>query len=384
MPKVYLDHHTATRPLPSSIDAMLPFLREKWGSSAAPHQMGQELLPVLSKNTESILQSLGACSRDKFYFFSSSEEAINHIFLSHYLDAIRNSGKNHIVTSAIEEAPILMALKRLEDLGCHGKILSVDAQGQITKHSLDEAVKARTSLLSISWANGLTGVIHPLVDLAEVCHSKGICLHVDASYVIGKLYFRLEDLPIDYLTFDGSFLHAPKGTAGLIVKEKSHISPPLSSFMGVSVGGIAALSKGLEECCEQLDHMCLETARLRDKLEKGILNAIADAVVLFSQVERLPNCSAIAFPGAYCESLLFLLHQRGICASLGGGHCQKLSHLLVASHVDATLAECALSFTLSFETQEAEIDFAIEMVVECVGKLKSLSHQLMKAEHEPL
>lgn len=374
--RVYLDHHTATRPLPSSIEAMLPFLRENWGSTTAPHQMGQELFPALNRSSETVLKLLGAKADDRFYFFSSSGEAIAHLYQSHYFDQVRNTGKNHIVTTSLEEAPVLMSLKRLEELGCGGKILPVNAQGQLTKDVLDEALRPRTSLVSISWANGLTGVIHPIADLAEVCHAKDVRLHVDASYVIGKIYFHFEDLHIDFLTFDGSFLHAPKGTAGLIVKEKTVFSHPVSSMMGIPVGSVMALSQALEEGGQMLDHLCLETARLRDKLEKGIQEGFPTAVVLFQKAARLPNCSAIAFPGVVSDALLYLLNCKGVFASVGGGHCQKLSHILVACGIDETLAQCALSFSLSFETTEEEIDFAIKRVVECALQLQKLSHHL--------
>jgi cysteine desulfurase len=376
--KAYLDHHTATRPLPSVIQAMLPFLNEHWGSTTAPHQMGQELFPALKKATESILDQVGANQEDRFYFFSSNVEAISHLFLGHYFDHIRHTGKNHILTTNIEEAAALMSLKRLEEVGCAGKILSVNAQGQLTKERLEEALKPRTSLVSLSWANGLTGVIHPIADLAAACHAKDVRIHVDASYVIGKLYFRLEDLPIDFLTFDGSFIHAPKGTAGLIVKEKTLFSPPLSSMAGVPVGGIVALAQALEEGAVMLDHMCLETARLRDKLETGILRGFPEAKVLFQQVERLPNCTAIAFPGVVSDALLYLLHRRGVYASLGGGQSQKLSHILIASGVDETLSLCALSFSLSVETTEEEVDYAIKTIVECAQKLKDMSKKIME------
>lgn len=376
--KVYLDHHTATRPLPSAIEAMLPFLREQWGSTTAPHQMGQELFPALKKGTEAILQTLGARAEDRFYFFHSSEEAISHLYLSHYFDSIRNTGKNHILTTAIEEAPALMSLKRLEDLGCHGKILPVNSQGQLTRAVLEEALKPRTSLLSLSWANGLTGVIHPIADLAEACRARDVRLHVDASYVIGKLYFQLEDLGVDYLTFDGSLLHAPKGTGGLFVKEGATCSAPLSHAMGISVGGIAALAEALNEVSQQFDHLCLETARLRDKFEKGIQDALPDAKVLFQQAERLPNCTAIAFPGVVSDALLFSLHRKGIYASVGGGHSQRLYHILTASGVEELLAHCAVSFSLSFETKEEEIDYAIKTVVDCVKQLRSLSRYVFE------
>jgi cysteine desulfurase len=376
--RAYLDHHTVTRPVPSSVEAMIPFFTDHWGSTLAPHQMGGELLAALHQGTESILKTLGAKKEDRFYFFSSQADAITHLYYSHYFESIRQTGKNHIVTTNIEEAPALISLKRLEELGCSGKILSVNGQGQITKEILEEALRPRTSLVSLCWANGLTGVVHPVADLAETCKAKGVCLHVDASYTIGKHYFRFEDLNIDYLTFDGSLLHAPKGTAGLLVKEKAVFSYPLAAMMGFPVGGIAALAAALEENDQMFDYLCLETVRLRDKLEKGIQEGFPGARILFRDAERLPNCTAIAFPGVSSDALLFLLNRKGVYASVGGGHCQKLSHVLVACGVDEALAQCALSFSLSFETKEEEIDYAIMAVVESARKLQGLSTHMME------
>ena len=208
------------------------------------------------------------------------------------------------------------------------------------------------------------------------CHAKDVRLHVDASYVIGKVYFHFEDLPIDFLTFEGGVLHAPKGTAGLIVKEKTTFTHPVSSMMGIPVGSVMALAQALEEGAQMLDHLCLETARLRDKLEKGVQEGFPAAVVLFQKADRLPNCSSIAFPGVGSDALLFLLNCKGVFASVGGGHCQKLSHILLACGIDETLAQCALSFSLSFETSEEEIDYAIKVVVECAHQLQKLSLHL--------
>jgi cysteine desulfurase len=375
MRKIYLDHHTASRPHPAAIDAMLPFLLQHWGSSAAPHQMGQELFPHLSKSYQAILEVLGAKESDPFYFFYSGREATRHLYLSHYLEHVRSSGKNHLFTTSVEEASVLMALKPLEELGCHRKILEVNEQGQLTPSTLEAAINPRTSLLSLSWANGLTGVIHPIADLAEVCKANDVRLHVDASYVIGKLYFRFEDYPIDYLTFDGSLLHSPQGTGGLLMKEKFP-----SSLMEVSAGGMAALSVALEKNCQLFDHLSLETARLRAKFERQIQELVPDSVVFFQSAERLPNCSAIAFPGIESDALLFLLSRKGIYASMGGGRYQKLSHLLIAAKVDEALAQCALSFSLSYETTEEEIDIAVETIAACVEKLRGLSQYLLETQ----
>jgi cysteine desulfurase len=376
MSEVYLDNHSATRPLQASIDASSKFLRTHWGSTTSPHQKGQELFEPLHSYVETLLTSLGAHPSDRFYFFASHADAIEHLFFSYYLEQIRQSGKNHILTTAIEEAAILMSLKKLEELGCHGKMLPVDSQGRLTPEALNEAIKPRSALLSLAWASGLTGVMQPIEELSKICKEKQIALHVDASYVIGKWPISFHESGIDFMTFDGSFFHAPKGTAGLIIRDKTPLSAPLSAMTGMSVGGIAALSTAVDVVQQKMDRMQLETARLRDLLEKGILKGFPEAKILFKQPSRLPNCTTIAFPGVECDALLFLLNRKKVYASLGGGHCQKLSHLLIASHVDPALAQSALSFSLSYETTKEEIDQAVDAIVKAAHNLSKLSSHL--------
>lgn len=378
MRKIYLDHQSATKPHLSSIEAWLTFLKELWGTSVAPHQMGQELFPFLNASTKAICEVLGGGVHDLFYFFSSNVEAIHHLYHSHYSQEMKPTGKTHFLTSNVEEAPILLSLERWEALGCTTKMLPVNSQGQLTKEQLREAIGPRTSLVSISWANALTGVIQPIADLAEVCREKGVKFHLDASAVIGKLYFRFEDLDVDFLSFEGSVLHAPKGTAGLLFKDSSSLAVPVSLMTGVNVGGVVALSNALQKNQDRFEETCLETARLRDEFERQIKQLIPDARVLFEDVERLSYCSCIAFPGVVNDALLYLLHLNGVYASLGGGRCQRLFHVLVGSCLDETLAQTALSFSFSFETTEEEVKEAVRIIASCVEKLTICSHHLME------
>ena len=112
---------------------------------------------------------------------------------------------------------------------------------------------------------------------------------------------------------------------------------------------------------------------MRDRLEQGIKQQIPDAVVFFEHVERLPNCTAIAFPDVMAEALLYLLYRHGVYATIGGGTIQRLSHVLIASGVSSLLAQSAISFSLSFDTTQEQIDYAIETIVLCVGRLRKCS-----------
>lgn len=376
--KCYLDHHTVTRPIASAIETMLPYYQEKWGVIADPHGKDNDLIEDYEKAEKRILHILGDEETRRLHLTSSGAEAINSAFFSHYFNTVRVSGQNHMLAGHGESASILLSMQRMEEFGCSGKLLSVNCQGQITKEMLLKAIRPRTGFFSISWAQSLTGVIQPIADLAEVCQEKNIAFHVDASHVIGKLYFCLRDFEIDFFTFDGKLLHAPQGSGGLIMKKSHPFSPLILGNDAAYMPTSAALSEALSHCASACDHMCLETARLRDKLEQEIKRAIPDAVIFFEQVERLPNCTAIGFPGVSAEALLFLLHRHGVYAALGGGIHQRLSHILISSGIDSILAESALAFSLSFETEEAEIDYAIETITSCVHQLKSYSIQIMK------
>lgn len=370
--EIHLDNHQFSRPFPKVADRMAFAHKEAWSSP----QKNQEPLSLANSSLQILYKELGAHEEDKFIFTPGGAAATNQVFLSTYLDGVRQTGRNHFITTKMEEKPVLLSIKRLEQFGCTGKSASLNSQGLLTRSALEEAITPRTSLVSLSWANGLTGVIHPIHDLAEVCREKGVALHVDASAVIGKLFFRFQDLPIDFLSFEGRKVHAPFGTGGLFIKKDSSLSPLILGESQCNVGGLCALATAVETLSSYFDHLCTETARLRDKLEKGIEQGIPDSCVFFKDVERLPHCSAMAFPSVGNEALLFVLHRQGVYASIGGGDAPLLSEILQACGVESDLTHSAISFTLSYETTEEEIDRAIEIIVESVKKMRTFSSSM--------
>lgn len=327
---IYLDNHTITRPSSKALEKSLPFHKEYWGAIEAPHQMGQELHHAVDAAASSIYETLGSSGDASFTMTSSGAEAIAQVFSSMYFDQVRETGRNHFLTTAIEEMPIILATKRLQKAECYGKMLPVDSAGRLRAEVLEEAIGPRAAMLSISMAHPLTGVIQPISDLVRVCREKELPLHVDVSCALGKLFFQFEDFGIDFLTFEGSKIHAPKGTGGLLVRKGLSVSPMIQGSPPFNVPVFVALAVAMEEMQMRLDHVCTEVARLRQKFEEEIQKALPDARVLFNDVERLPNTSVIAFPGASSEALLFHLQRKGVFATFGGGSSQHLSFVLKA------------------------------------------------------
>ena len=281
-----------------------------------------------------------------------------------------------------------MAIGRLEPFGCMGKTIEVNAQGIVTAEAVADALSPRTALLSLSWGNGLTGVVQPVTEIAQLCRQRDVRLHLDATHMIGKLSIPLEESEPDYVTFNGEQLHAPRGTGVLYVKRGSPCGPFIFGSSdqggmragGLNMAGLAALACAAKEALESRDLLCTETARLRDRLEREILKDYPQAIVCFKEQERLPHCTCILFPGLANESLLFSLNRKGVCASIGGGNLQQLALQLVACGIEETLAHSAVSFSLSRYTTEGEIDRAVSIIVQSARMLASLSAQLMNEQ----
>lgn len=378
---IYLDNGTLARPSEKTISAMLPFFTDLWGTPSAPHQKGQELYPALKTSYQSIYDLIGAKEQDTILFTSSGAEAINHVIYSTYHDITLETGKNQFITSSMEEAPILLGTRRLEHMHCVAKTVQPDKYGIITPAAIADMISPRTALVSLSWANGLTGVIQPVADIAALCHQRGILLHLDATHILGKLFYDMDDIGADFITFNGEQLHAPKGTGGLYIRVGTKCSPFIIG--GNEQGGMRAGSVNMpllvgmghaaRESIDGRDYVCTEIARLRDKLERGIESAVHGAKPFFTHQERLPHCTTVAFPGISNEALLFLLNRKGLFANIGGGSFQQIGLLLHNCGIDEATAHSAISFSLSRYTTEDEIDRAIAIIADAAGQLRKIS-----------
>ena len=370
---IYLDNGTLARPSDHLISQMQPFIKRHWQAITVPYLKGKEPFTSINRALGDLRAFVGAKDKDLFHFCFSGSAAISEVYYNAYSDHLAENGKNHILTTATEETSINFLGKRFEKLGVYQKKIPLNENGQMTREALESAITPKTGMVSLSWANSLTGVVHPIWELAELCREKEILFHVDASAVLGKLYFKFQELPIDYLTFDGTVIHGPKGSGGLFARKgiDFETQDPLN------VSALIGLGIAIQELSESFDHLCMETVRLRDKLETGISLAIPEAKILFKEAERLPNTTAFVFPGVMAELLSFHLREQELFASFGGGRFQKFEHLLTATGIDPIDSKCAVSFSLSRDTTEEEINRALGIIVDAAQKCRTFSKEVL-------
>ncbi len=345
---IFLDNHTKTRPSKELIEQMAQDLHEHW----------------LIASTGRIKNKMGSLLGElegSFHLAASGASANFQVLLSHYMDSIRETGRTHILSLETEQSSILEGIQRLEKFEVQGKILPVNSQGQLTPSALQEALRARSSLLSISFAHPLTGVIQPIHDLSAVCREHDVRLHVDVGCAVGKRY--LMGIDADFITFDGALLHCPGQVGGILAKED--VAPFAFGGEDLPYASLSTLARALELSYEKTDHYAMEIGRLRDLLETKCL--ALGGKVFFQEVERLANCAVIAFEGIHSERLQVLLKQQGIFATTGNG---RLAEVLKSCQVDADLAHAAVSFVLSDETTQKEIDQLVAVFEEKLDTLR--------------
>ena len=364
---------------------MQPYLSDLWGPGFASYQVGRELSSLLDVRYQALYDLVGADREDTCVITSSGAEAANQALWSVFLQKAKKEGKCHFVVSCLEDAPTMQMMQRLEEFGCYVKIAPVKASGEIDLEKLESLIGPRTAAVSVTMADGLTGVLQPISEIAALCKKKGTLLHADASYAIGKLYLSLEDLGVDYLSFSGDRLHALKSSGALFVKAKRPLFPLIlggAEQAGLKGGpfdvpSFMALSAAASQAELFIDQMGLETARLRDLLESKLIQSIPGAKALFSDQMRLPNVAVVAFSGAHAEALLYLLGKKGICAAAGGSFHQPLSQILQAIGIEKPFLDAALSFALSRYTTEEEILRAVDGIVEAALYLQAISSEVV-------
>lgn len=376
---LYFDHQLTSPIKEGVIEKMAPFFHAKWYSSVAPYTIGESLVPSIKKAYNYIYRLLGASEEDTFIFTSSGAEAVNHVIFSTYMDVTRKTGKNHYLSTNLNEAPSILAMSRLQEMGCLFDMVAVDEKGQLTLKSLRESLTPRTVLLSLSLACGVMGIIQKTEEIAALCKERGILLHVDVTHMLGKGEFSCH---ADFITFNGEQIGAPKGTGGLLVKRGIEIAPFIlggneqAQMRGGSfnVPLLVGLGEAARLAFEDQDHVAMETARLRSLFEERLLALIPDAEILFTDQMRVPNITTVIFPKVATEALAYTLASHQLFANMGGGNFQQIAHLLKACKIGQ--AYSGLSFALSSQMGQEKILKGAKMIFETVAKLKRYSEKI--------
>jgi cysteine desulfurase len=378
MHRIYMDANATTPLLPEVLDAMRPWLLESFGNASSIHQHGQHARAAVEHARESVARLLN-CREAEIVFTSGGTESDNMA-----LFGLVGPG-DHLITTAIEHHAVLHAAERLRDRGIEVTFLPVLQSGAVDPDEVRRALRPNTRLISIMMANNETGVIQPVAEIGRIAKESDIWFHTDAVQAAGKLPIDVAAIGCDLLSISGHKMHAPQGTGVLYVRRGTHLEP---LFFGGSherqrragtenVAGIVGLGKAAEIASEALRANALDrVARMRDRLEQGILSRVEGCGRNGTETGRVPNTSSIYFDDLEGEALVIALDMKGLATS-GGSACMSgavdPSHVLDAMGLTHKRARASLRFSLTKLNTEAEIDAALEIVPAAVHRLRELA-----------
>ncbi|MBQ9817526.1 MAG: cysteine desulfurase NifS [Proteobacteria bacterium] len=381
---IYLDNNATTRVPQEVIDAMIPYFGETYFNPSSMYEAAKISAAALENARKTVAHFVGAEKSSEILFTSCATESNSTAIRG---AAMANPARRHIITSEVEHPAVLALCEELEREGYEIDRIGVNERGELDMKAFVKALKpGKTLMVSIMYANNETGVVFPIEHLANITKSTDpkILFHTDATQAAGKIALDVSNelKNVDFLSFSGHKIHAPKGVGVLFMRTGAPCRPFL--YGGHQERGRRGGTEnipyivGLAKACELAEKRIANNDRmtaLRDRLEEGLLK-IPYVVINGRGAERLPNTTNAAFHYIEGEGILYQLDLEGICASSGSACTSGSldpSHVLRAMHVPFTAVHGSIRFSLSDETTEADIDHVIEVMPKIVENLRKLS-----------
>jgi len=434
MPKarIYLDNHASTPVDERVLEAMLPYLKGKFGNaSSGGHAFGWEAEAAVNKARQQVADLIGA-EPSEIIFTSGATESIN-LALKGALDYYKTKG-NHLVTLQTEHQAVLetckwlerVRLERMEELkalrlvqllgravleedipalseahalqqdsvlqlwastlrgGACVSYVPVQKDGRVDLQRFEQALQPGTVLASVSLANSEIGTLQPIHDIGALCRKHGVLFHVDAVQGAGKVPFYVEEACADLVSLSSHKLYGPKGVGALYVRKKPRIRlSPLLHGGGhergmrsgtLNVPGIVGFGKACEIAKAEQATEAQRLTALRERLWKGISSSLDFVSVNASMQHRLPGNLSVAF--SFVEGDALMRELEGIALSTGSACASdslEPSYVLSALGLGDEIAHCSLRFGLGRFTTEKEVDETIARVVKAVVRLREIS-----------
>jgi cysteine desulfurase len=366
---VYLDHAATTPLRREAAKAMRPFLEGRFGNPSGSHAVARAAKAAIEDARDEVADCLG-CGPNEVVFTGGGTEADNLAVFG-----VHGAKVGQVLCSAIEHHAVLHAVRELG-----GRVVPVDSHGIVDLDALGDMVDESTALVSVMWANNEVGTVQPLAEITDAVRRRApqAVLHTDAVQAFPWLDVR--DTPADLVAVSAHKFGGAQGVGALVVRDGIKLQP---LFHGGgqerelrsgthNVAGIVGMAAAMRATVDGRLATTERVTRLRDRLADGLLAAVPGARETGDRNRRIAGNCHMRFPGVESEALLVLLDEAGVYASAGSACASgavEPSHVLAAMGLDRHEARSAVRFSLGATTTDDDIDIALAVVPEAVGRL---------------
>ena len=373
-PFVYLDHAATTPMRPEAVEAMLPFLTERFGNPSGSHRFARDARRAIDEARDRVAEIVG-CRPGEVVFTSGGTESDNAA-ITGAVDGLR-------VCPAAEHHAVLHTVER------HGgTVVAVDERGRVDLDALAAALGAEVAVVSVMAVNNEVGTINDLAEVAPVVRDRAprALLHSDAVQAACWLDLRALWPHVDLLTLSAHKFGGPKGVGVLAVREGSLVEALIvgggqerERRSGThNVAGIVAMAEALACTDSGREAENVRVAALRDRLVGGLTRDLPGVRETVPPAAKVAGSAHLMFEDIESEALLFLLDQAGLCASAASACASGAmdpSHVLAAMGVERSWARGALRMSLGRTTTAADVDRALDVLTDAVTTLRARARE---------
>jgi len=377
MEHIYFDHN-ATTPIDAGVfEAMLPYLRGRYGNASSRHELGT----VARRAVDAALQQVAALVNAQpvqVIFVSGGTEA-NNLFIKGAAGYLKPS---QIAVSAIEHPCVAKPAQELARQGWKLRKLAVSRAGAIDLADVGAALKEPTGIVSVMLANNETGVIQDVAAVAASARAAKAWMHTDAVQALGKIPVDFQALGVHAMTISAHKIYGPKGAAALVMDKRLQLRPLIHGGgheQGLRSGtenvpAIVGFGAACELTAGRMQELAKRQAAMRERLEQGLHGL--GAAIFGEDAPRIPNTTYFAFKGIVGETLVIELDKAGYAVAPGAA-CSSAnpepSATLLAMGVDAELARGAVRFSLGAGNTRQQVDDFLRVLKAVVSRLRSLT-----------
>ena len=384
---IYLDNAATTKMDARVFDAMLPYLRDKYGNPGALYPLGLDARKAIERAREQVAALIN-CEPGQIVFTSGGSEANNLVIKN----SIYGLGKSKVISLNSEHDSVRGAVASLRQAG--SLLPSIKAVytylWRVARISCLN-MPSEVGLVSVMCVNNETGLINPVEDIALNCHATGALFHTDCVQALGSIPVDVKEIGCDFASFSSHKIHGPKGVGALYVKDDSLLRPLIcggaEQEFGLrggteNVAGIVGFGAACRITRERLFDDMVYIEALRDVFLEALFECANESQAPeWMRINNpwLDDCTSkilnIRFDGVDAQSLVLSAGTRGVCISAGSAcraHDNKPSPALISIGLTEEQARSSVRVSFSRDNTKEEVEEAARIIVSCAIELGSM------------
>lgn len=204
----------------------------------AVHRLADESTQAYEQARDAVRDFLNAGSREEIVFTSGTTASINLVAYS-FGEAFMKEGDEIIVTEAEHHSNIVPWQLMCQRKKAKMRVLPIDEDGHLMIEKLPELMTDRTRIMAVTHISNVLGIINPVMEIIDICHSRGVAVLVDGAQGAVHCKVDVQDLDCDFYVFSGHKLYAATGTGVLYGKKKLLDAMPPYMGGGEMVGTVS-------------------------------------------------------------------------------------------------------------------------------------------------